>query len=250
MERCAVFLDIDNTLYWHGDIPERNVRAIERAQKEGHLFFINTGRGYAHLPPVIMEKLHLDGYVCALGTYVRVGEQELVNVTLERRVWLRVAEMLFETGIVGRLQGPDKVYHVLKADTADGPCVTDIAELERDHDFVCNKITFDTPAPEWCLEELKDELEICRHPGYTEAGRKGITKATGMDAVCRHFHVPRERCIAMGDSRNDLEMLQYAGVPVAMGDGEKEIRELCRYVTCPCAEGGVGEFVEQYLLNA
>lgn len=45
---------------------------------------------------------------------------------------------------------------------------------------------------------------------------KGVTKATGIEAIRKHYGIPLEHVIALGDNENDMDMISYAGVGVAM----------------------------------
>ena len=51
-----------------------------------------------------------------------------------------------------------------------------------------------------------------------EIGINGINKATGMERYLNHVGISRENCIAIGDGPNDLQMMEYAGISVAMGN--------------------------------
>ena len=248
MERYAVFLDIDGTLYDHGFLPERNVTAIRRAQALGHLFFLNTGRALAHVPAAVRQKIPFDGFVCGLGTYVRLGDEVLLNRAVPPEICRRAAEMMLQIHGTGRLQGDTMVFHVGRPGE-DGIWLRSAEELDRYPDFRCNKITFDGRPPEWCMRELEKYFKIYSFPDYTETAVMGYDKAGGMRLVLERLGIPREKSVAIGDSANDEEMLRYAGVSVAMGDGEEQIRKLCGFVTGPCREGGVGEFVERFFLD-
>ena len=71
---------------------------------------------------------------------------------------------------------------------------------------------------------------MIEHPSYTESVMYGCNKAVAIECVLRYLDIPRERSIAMGDSKNDMEMLEYAGISVSMdashGGVAKAIYEL------------------------
>ena len=60
MDKYAVFLDIDNTLYCNGAVPERNIEAIKCAREKGHYVFINTARSYGFMPKDLLETVPMD----------------------------------------------------------------------------------------------------------------------------------------------------------------------------------------------
>lgn len=246
MKPYAFFLDIDGTIFDRGLLPERNVRAIARARGRGHLFFLNTGRGYAHVPAEVLRRIRFDGFVCALGTYVRVGDEVLLNVPMSRALTYRAAEMMLAHPRGGRLQGERYIFHVGHPGE-DGIEILSLGELDRYPDFICNKITFDgMPREEW-VRELSRTLRIYRFPDYTEGGTRGYDKATGVRCVLERLGLERERSVAIGDSRNDEDMLRYAGTAVVPENGEAEMKALAHRVIGPCRDGGVGAFLEEFL---
>ena len=56
--------------------------------------------------------------------------------------------------------------------------------------------------------------------------RRGLNKAVGIAHVANDLGIPRERIIAFGDEDNDLEMIEYAGLGVAMGNGIPSLKTL------------------------
>ena len=72
-----------------------------------------------------------------------------------------------------------------------------------------------------------------------EIGRKGFSKATGIEKMCELLEIAREDTYAFGDSANDLEMLCFVAHGVAMGNGTKEAKEAAEYVTTAIDENGI-----------
>ncbi|MFC2949941.1 Cof-type HAD-IIB family hydrolase [Virgibacillus sediminis] len=80
-----------------------------------------------------------------------------------------------------------------------------------------------------------------------EIVKKGINKAVGLQKIAHYFNIPKERIIAFGDEDNDLEMIDYAGVGVAMGNAIPELKTVSKHVTKTNEEDGIGLFLEDYL---
>ena len=72
-----------------------------------------------------------------------------------------------------------------------------------------------------------------------EIGINGINKATGMERYLNHVGISRENCIAIGDGPNDLQMMEYAGISVAMGNARDEVKRLADMVTDHIDEDGI-----------
>lgn len=64
-----------------------------------------------------------------------------------------------------------------------------------------------------------------------EIVRKHINKAVGVKAIADFYHIPQDHIIAFGDENNDLEMLQYAGIGVAMANATDEIKGIADVIT-------------------
>ncbi|MFD1206702.1 MULTISPECIES: Cof-type HAD-IIB family hydrolase [Sporosarcina] len=84
-----------------------------------------------------------------------------------------------------------------------------------------------------------DVIEIVRH---------GLNKAVGISHVSKWLGIPKERIIAFGDEDNDLEMIDYAGVGVAMGNGIDRLKSIADEVTLTNNEDGIAKVLEERLL--
>ncbi|TFD99829.1 Cof-type HAD-IIB family hydrolase [Jeotgalibacillus salarius] len=97
--------------------------------------------------------------------------------------------------------------------------------------------------------ELAGTLSIYRSkPYFLEFTEHGVTKGTSLEQLAKKLNIDRSEIIAVGDSYNDLEMIQYAGLGVAMGNAPVDIQEAADFVTKTNMEHGVAHVVEKYLL--
>src|SRR5699024_4905468 len=97
-------------------------------------------------------------------------------------------------------------------------------------------------------DEIKDafyqkrfpDLHITRAtPVLGEALMKGSHKATGMQKILEHFKLDQSQSVAFGDSLNDIEMMEFANIGVAMGNGRDELKAVADYVTANVTEDGI-----------
>ena len=72
------------------------------------------------------------------------------------------------------------------------------------------------------------------------------SKKNALARLCADFGIPSDRVLAVGDSRNDVPMLRWAGIGVAMGNALPEVRESVRYVTAPNDQDGVAKAIERF----
>lgn len=108
------------------------------------------------------------------------------------------------------------------------------------------------------IQELRDHLddyhaELIEHRKWgapwniIEIVKKGMNKAVGLEKVAYYFDIPQSRVIAFGDEDNDLEMIDYAGAGVAMGNAIDELKDVAKHVTTTNEEDGIASFLEKYL---
>lgn len=77
------------------------------------------------------------------------------------------------------------------------------------------------------------------NPLFTDIVPRGGSKQVGMEKLLAHFGIRREECMAFGDGGNDIPMLRYAGIGVAMGNAREEVKAAADYVTSSVDEDGI-----------
>lgn len=87
-------------------------------------------------------------------------------------------------------------------------------------------------------------------PYFLEFTEKGVTKGTSLDQLIQACGIKREEVIAIGDSYNDLSMIEFAGLGVAMGNAPDDIKEIADLVTETNMNDGVAKVVEEFILLA
>ncbi|GKW24734.1 sugar-phosphatase [Pectobacterium polonicum] len=85
---------------------------------------------------------------------------------------------------------------------------------------------------------------------YLEILDKRVNKGEGVKMLAEHLGIPRESVMTLGDQQNDLAMIRYAGIGVAMGNAIDEVKEASQFVTKTNMEDGVAYAIEKFVLNA
>jgi Cof subfamily protein (haloacid dehalogenase superfamily) len=99
-------------------------------------------------------------------------------------------------------------------------------------------------------QELTGQLSVMRSkPFFLEFTEAGVTKGTSLNQLIGQLGIEREEVIAMGDSYNDLAMIEFAGLGVAMGNAPADIKEKADYVTDTNMNDGVAKVVEKFILK-
>ncbi len=277
MERKLIFLDIDGTLITEMKKPSRQtVKAVRCARTKGHKVFLCTGRNM----PIIGEDIRevgFDGIISSAGGHVEVEGQVLFDHLLPEETIQECLLVFHKNGVYCRIENQDGIYtdpqmeellKNVKADQSNSELIRMQKEIEAGIPVLpyakypkrgAYKICFTASTLE-AIEKtkpyLENRFEYVVHPygGSTscfngEIIPRGIDKGKGMGIVCEYFGMGRDDIIAFGDSMNDYEMMQYAGISVAMGNACKELKRMADRVCRSVVEDGIYyEFLKMGLI--
>ncbi len=81
--------------------------------------------------------------------------------------------------------------------------------------------------------------------GYFDVIQRGVSKASGIRVLLDAFGINESQVMAFGDAGNDIEMLELAGIGVAMGNASEDVKAVADLVAKPCREQGVLKVLEQ-----
>jgi Cof subfamily protein (haloacid dehalogenase superfamily) len=97
-----------------------------------------------------------------------------------------------------------------------------------------------------------EELHVTTSvPIFLETTQSGVNKGTAIDYVAKELlGITSENVLAIGDNYNDVEMLAYAGIGVAMGNAPADVRSLADWVAPDIEADGVAVAIEKFILNA
>lgn len=99
-------------------------------------------------------------------------------------------------------------------------------------------------------EVLSARMEIFRSaPFFLELTPKGIDKAQSLQRLLNYLGLKREELMAFGDGFNDLSMLEYAGMGIAMGNAVDEVKAIADFITISNDEDGIALALEQILYS-
>ncbi len=249
MEKYAFFLDIDGTLAKGGVIHPDNVKTITEAQKQGHFVFINTGRSYAYIPDFVFKSANYDGFLCGLAADIRLHDKQIFSKCISKETLNKLAELFLSMpGTVALFEGEDKVYYTTPwHDVENGQKIYNADEFYTKYPdakitkFTCECINKDL------FGTVLDELTLLDQGHYFELGIKGCNKAVGMIMVANEIGIPKERCVAIGDSINDEDMLRAAGIAVVTENGVERMKKIATFVTDDVRQAGVARAIERII---
>ena len=77
-----------------------------------------------------------------------------------------------------------------------------------------------------------------------------VSKGNALKVIAAELNIRPEEIVAFGDNHNDIGMLQFAGLGIAMGNAHEEVKSMADYVTSSNAEDGVAKAIEELVLSA
>jgi len=245
----VIFLDIDGTLTYDGTVKQPVRDAMARARALGHKVFVNTGRSLRGTVNFVAD-LPIDGTVTGIGTCAQINGETVhhAQFTVEELCFLFDAFEQAQTGLM--FDGEDlgvfnRFYH---REGETGPIALNtrqLLEYFQGH-TIAKGFVFGQIDPQ-LTRQLNARFSLWQHSDYAEFCKQGYDKEMGMQKILQHYGLPRQACVAIGDSINDLGMLRYAGIPIAMGNGADEVKQICRYVTEPATQDGVATAIDRLL---
>ncbi len=99
-------------------------------------------------------------------------------------------------------------------------------------------------------QEVKEKYTVLKSaPYFLEILDKRVNKGTGVKSLADVLGIKPEEIMAIGDQENDIAMIEYAGVGVAMDNAIPSVKEVANFVTKSNLEDGVAFAIEKYVLN-
>ena len=262
MNRKAIFFDIDGTLINRsgGPFPD-DLAAMEEAVSAGHLLFVNTGRSFANIPEPITGLTFWSGIAAGGGAHIlmkdaaeKTGHKTVYHKWVDDDGYLNeICAWYLENKRLLVLEGEKDCYILNPSDrrfcVRPVKIITRFDEFTRQYsdDFV-TKLTIAEKPDAYERELLEKFFTVNVFPDYGEAIIKGENKAKAIKIILENSGIKPEDSIAVGDSVNDLDMIRYAGLGVAMGNACDELKKAASAITGNCGEGGVAQMLKRHVL--
>jgi len=247
MTERLIALDLDGTTITHAGVLRPAVReAVQAVADTGMHIVVATGRSIVATTPILDALGLTTGYVvCSNGAVTLAldpdepqGYQILETVTFDpapalellRDSWPDAVIAVEELGVGFKVSAPfpdGELDGELRVVTWD--------ELVADP---VTRVTFRSPTgTSEDFEELAERIglhEVNYNIGFTawmDINPEGVSKGSALELLRRRLEVEPMHTVAVGDQRNDLEMLQWAARGVAMGNAPEEVKAVADEVT-------------------
>lgn len=246
-----VALDIDGTLVDNfGDLPGDVRRAVGRVVENGTPVVLSTGRSWLATKPIFDDLGLPDGWVVSSNGAMVLRYAPLDIVFEERFDPAPTIAKIRDRVPEARIAVQDGLHWRVNRPFPDGELQGDVTvePVEELMSRPVGRVVLREPGtPE---EEFRAKVgdlglhEVSYFIGWSawlDIAPQGIDKAHGLQRVVDDLGIHASDVLAIGDGRNDIEMLTWAGRGVAMGNAEDDVRAAADHVTGAFADGGVIE---------
>ena len=263
-----IAIDLDGTLLQKNlEISPENLQSIKDAVQKGIHVVIATGRPLLFTKPY-MKTLNLTTpYIMYNGGQILLHDQNtLESSMLTKKQVLDTVSLLEEHNTAYMLYTDDTVYYkpckrieflkemsykVEENLRAKFVLVEDYKSIIKDNDF--NKVLVVEENKELYpivykrLQEITDQFDILMSSSfYIEVIPKGISKGSALKKVAELLNVKQGEIMAIGDQENDVSMIEYAGLGVAMGNANETLKSIADYISLTNSENGVSHAIKRF----
>ncbi|MFT8394531.1 HAD family hydrolase [Propionibacterium sp.] len=250
-------LDIDGTLVDHrGVTSPRVVSAVNRLIEAGSTVVIATGRAFLDVKPIVRQLMLPPGPMVASNGAVVIDAPPMEitrKVTFDPADVIHRVHELAPTACIAvedigkgfrlnKLFPRDELHGRMSLESIDTLCASPVTRV----------IVRDPNSQEQDFLRLADQIGMhgvsyaVGWSAWLDIAPKGVNKATGLAFVADEMGVDAKDVLAVGDGRNDLEMLRWAGRGVAMGDASWEVKEAADDVTANFEDDGAALELERW----
>ena len=243
----AVFFDIDGTLVSHkqGKVPDSTRRALKALRENGIMIILASGRHKIDLDELPVKDIEFDGYLALNGQLLLDSNREMYSGHHIDEEEMEILSGIFKARkIPFAFMTEDRRYINYIDDTV-------VSTLEDTMGSVPDLGTYSGEkiyqiwafVPEKEQQMLKNLLDECSITSWNDKAidiiPKGGGKSTGMQAFLDEHVLERSETMAFGDGENDKDMLEFAGIGVAMGNAKDSVKAVADYVTDSVDEHGI-----------
>ncbi|WFA10218.1 Cof-type HAD-IIB family hydrolase [Tissierella sp. Yu-01] len=262
-----IAIDMDGTLLnSKKDLSSRTIKAINKAKDRGVNIVLSTGRLLSSAQNYA-NKLQLENHIIACNGAIIADKSG--NIIYSKPLQMNKVEKIMKLGkkysIYNHFYDSKTLYSSVYIKevidyyaTRDSNIEYKILENENDiykqKDLNAYKFLFiddDINNLNKLQEELNGLPEISITKSWSnnlEVMDKDTSKGIGLEFLCNQLNIHKEEVIAIGDNENDLSMIKYAGLGVAMGNAEDIVKSHADYITSTNDEDGVAAVIEKFII--
>ena len=259
MIRLAIF-DVDGTLFSHKskNVPQSAVEAIKELRKQGIQIAIASGRPVFALQNVIEAGIEFDYVVGCNGHCVYRGTNELLGGTSFTKEMVQEFTdfcVAHDYPLNWKFPYANYVYNHIEA-FEEIRATLKIEEMYECYQRNRHEVELPFGGVAFFTQEVADayarkhpEIVFIKFdPDKYDVSLAKANKGSGLEILLKEIGLTFDECIAFGDGANDVEMLEKAGIAVAMKECHPSLLDVCDYHTDDCLEDGIYNALKYYQL--
>lgn len=242
------FFDVDGTLLSHSQyaVPLSTRRSLDKLKAKGIKCIIATGRHMYDLHNLPVKNIKFDAYITLNGQLCFDEQGNVISgnpiVGSDKK---RIIQLFNEKSIPIMLIEKEKMYinfinhHVELAQKAISTELPDIGEY-TDSEEIYQAIAYIEKEKETVISGQLPDCKITRWNDYAADIISGTgDKTSGILEYLNLNHIKKEETMAFGDGDNDIEMIKFAHIGVAMGNADNEVKENADFITDSIDHDGI-----------
>jgi Cof subfamily protein (haloacid dehalogenase superfamily) len=249
-------MDVDGTLLSEKDrsLSPSTEESIRKLVRRGIQVVLVTGRPYNLCGD--FRKLGIDTMISANGALIKSGEEVIHKSVLSAR-------MVKEFSEFAELNG-SSISYFTESFEMNGLCTTDVRVIDALRDtlglmeYPLSISSLEQEVYCICLYADQDEVEkfqsrfpalkfVKFHPYVSNVLEENeVSKSIAAGKVLDHLNISKEEAMAFGDGENDIDLLEYVGLGIAMGNGKERVKQSADYVTLRASEDGITHALRKF----
>lgn len=246
-----VVFDLDGTLLrTDKTVSERTKEALRQCQEAGIKTVYATGRGGG--AETLAPSELFDGKISMNGAIAKVGDKTvyscLIPCPFARQLLLACDKRGLK--IVSQIAGVHYANFVLPDEWKDTVSNWEITDFSKHNKDAAKLFTYDlTPEDVAFITEIlpEDLYMVIAVDGVAMIMHKNATKSKAVAVLADLWGIKQSEIAAFGDDLNDIDLLTYAGISVAMGNALENVKAVARYVCDTNDNDGAAKWIEEYI---
>lgn len=243
----AIFFDVDGTLISHTQnaVPMSTRRSLEKLGKKGIKRIVATGRHMLELSVLPVKDIRFDAYITLNGQLcldeqgniisgnpiVGSDKEQIIRLFMEKSIPIMLVEK--EAMYINFIN-----HHVEVAQQAISTRIPDVGEYSGNE--IYQAIAYLEKGSEWIISSQLPNCKITRWNDYAVDIISYLGgKTSGIKEYLASNHIKKEETMAFGDGENDIEMLKYVQIGVAMENADDCVKKNVDFITASVDEDGI-----------
>lgn len=263
MDIKLIAFDLDGTLLdMKHQLHDKTIEAVKKVRQKEIRTLVATGRMYCSAKPHTDKLNVIDPVITYNGALVVDPQknEEIFHSPIPFEIAKKITKMVIENEYHLQLYIDDQLFVAeenhftdtyeeisgIKAQAvgdldqflAEEPTKMLIIEEDEDKQVEINN---------FLIENFAEEIELSSsYPSFFEITKKGMSKAVPLKKLAAEYGLKREEIMAFGDGLNDLKMLQWAGIGVAMENAHPHLQEIADDIAPDHNELGIARYLKQH----